>query len=245
MTELGSPATDNYCIRPGFRPNPAGNLTLDTGDRHYWTPRRIRISAYYQHSVYEYSAALARKHGLRSVIDVGCGTGLKLMKLLAPVCARAVGVDQPNAVELCRRLHPQGEFHADNFESPTLALDGGFDLVICADVVEHVVAPDRLLRYLARVAAPGAWAVISTPERDALRGADCMQSPKAEHIREWNRSEFARYLVSRGLQLVEHRLCADMAFNGSKEFLVSFLATLRRGTPYSCQMAICRFSVGA
>ncbi|MBM4422653.1 MAG: class I SAM-dependent methyltransferase [Chloroflexi bacterium] len=131
-------AADNYCIKPGYQSNSRGNLTLDADGRQYWTARRIYTSAFFQHQVYERAAALAREKNLQSAIDVGCGPAIKLMRLLAPVCRRVAGVDQQSAIDLCRERYPRGEFHAENLEAPSESLRGEFDLIICADVIEHM-----------------------------------------------------------------------------------------------------------
>ncbi|MBM4422652.1 MAG: hypothetical protein FJ030_04575 [Chloroflexi bacterium] len=82
--------------------------------------------------------------------------------------------------------------------------------------------------------------MISTPERDVLRGPDALHCPKAEHVREWNRSEFARYLETRGLEIVEHRLLPDVAFNFSRDYFDTVIAGLKRGSFATCQMAVCQ-----
>lgn len=79
------------------------------------------------------------------------------------------------------------------------------DLVVCADVIEHVADPDALMRFIARVAKDRV--VISTPDRDLVYAGRTRYrfGPPANpaHVREWNMDEFNRY-VARFLQVEKH-----------------------------------------
>src|SRR5215831_1019668 len=71
----------------------------------------------------------------------------------------------------------------------------GFDLVICADVIEHLPEPDGLLRYLQSIAP--CWIVLSTPDRDVVGARyGTMEGPpkNIHHVREWNMPEFRSYI---------------------------------------------------
>jgi SAM-dependent methyltransferase len=205
---MSTTTTETYCIKPGYRPNGVP-VTMDVVTQGtYWDPHRIASARYYQFGVYERAARLIRTNGLASLVDVGCGVGMKLAWLHERLPeVRVVGIDQPHAVEFCRSHHPWGTWIVDDFErpSPEFAEVRG-DLVICADVIEHLMDPDLLLRYLRQRLAPGGRVLLSTPERDLVRGEDCQHSPNPAHVREWNRSELARYLTSRGFRILEHSL---------------------------------------
>ena len=108
-------------------------------------------------------------------------------------------------------------------------------------MIEHLVDPDKLLIAIHTATGPESLILISTPERDRLRGKDCLSSPKAAHVREWNFAEFAAYLKSRGLTILEHRLVPPLSFNGSREFFTQWYSQFRAGRPFdTCQMAICK-----
>jgi len=200
--------TETYGIRPDYVPNRTA-LTIDEVSRsEYWDSRRIEEARYYQFSVYRRAAALMRREGLQTLVDVGCGVGMKLEWVHRELpLVRLIGIDQPRAIEFCRERHPFGEWYVDDFENQTTqvgAIKG--DLVLCADVIEHVLDPDRLLQYLRERLTPGGWILISTPERDLVRGRDCLHSPNPAHVREWNKTEFGSYLCSRGFRILEHNL---------------------------------------
>lgn len=196
-----------YSIRPGYRVNPEALSVDDDAQTRYWTPSRIEAAKrdLYQFGVYRYAVEILRRYGLQSIIDVGCGTGTKLgyVHEQSPG-TRIVGVDQLSAIQYCRAAHPFGEWHADDLENPDPALTVRADLVVSADVIEHLRDPDRLLAYVKDKVRPGGWVIISTPDRDRLRGRACSHSPNPFHVREWSFDELREYLASRGFTVVEH-----------------------------------------
>ena len=233
--------SDNYCIKQEYQI--ASRAFVSEEDLNYdWTEGRIRMNGFYQFYVYKYAHGLIRSNKLKNVLDVGCGPGLKLMEMLHPICKQTVGIDRKDAIDICINRYPEGEFYVDNFDTPSLDLPRKFDLIICADVIEHVIDPDNLIRYIKSYAHPESYIILSTPERDRLRGPECTSSPKPEHIREWNKEEFIHYLQSRGLSIIQHRKMPKMKFNFRE-----YRKMLRN--PFSfynklivCQMAICQIA---
>lgn len=196
-----------YFIKPGYRVNPVALTVDDDAETRYWTPSRIEAAKrdLYQFGVYRYAAEVIEREGLRSIMDVGCGTGTKLGYVQRRVPnVRIIGVDQRSAIDYCRQAHPFGEWHADDLENPDPGLELEADLVVSADVIEHLQDPDRLLAYLKRKVRPGGWVILSTPDRDRLRGKDCSESPNPFHVREWSFDELRDYVTARGFTVVEH-----------------------------------------
>lgn len=67
------------------------------------------------------------------------------------------------------------------------------DLLVCADVIEHLPNPDDLLEFIAEIDFQEL--IISTPERDAVAGRKDFGPPEnTAHYREWNAIEFKNYL---------------------------------------------------
>jgi len=195
----------NYFIKASYKPNSTIE-TIETEYRKYWTIHRISQSYYSQYYVYKFCRKLVKEEKLKSVLDIGCGTGIKLMKLIYPVCDEVYGIDQQGIIQYCRKMYGLETFLADDIENPTLSLKKKFDLIICADVIEHILNPDNLLSYIRKFCHNNTYIVISTPERDILRGRECDFSPKKTHIREWNIKEFRHYLESRKFNILCHKL---------------------------------------
>jgi SAM-dependent methyltransferase len=88
------------------------------------------------------------------VLDAGCGEGHVSAWLAAALpAAEITGVDgRPEALVAFRERNPglravEGDLASLPFE------DGAFDLVVCTEVLEHLVDPRRALRELGRVSA--------------------------------------------------------------------------------------------
>jgi SAM-dependent methyltransferase len=104
-----------------------------------------------------------------SLLEVGCGSGVLLEEMGRRLsCPRTVGVDYSHAI--ARRASPAatvGTLRADGLRLPFH--DSAFDLVYFADVLEHVLEPEGLLREVARVGrrvaalVPLEAGLISTP----------------------------------------------------------------------------------
>lgn len=95
------------------------------------------------------------------VVDVGCGRG----DLRAYVCDRFreyVGVD----VVRYEGFPEQGEFCQLDLDTGQLPVTpGSADLVTAVEVIEHVENPRDLMRKLVRVAKPGGWIIVTTPNQ--------------------------------------------------------------------------------
>lgn len=234
------------------------NRTLDTQrdakDGAYWAPWRVKDAARWQRHVYALAARTARQI-IRArtinndprpvrVLDVGCGVCVKLSEHLIPTGAHVVGIDQDSALAVARNLGCRAELHPVNLESPTLdpALDlnGHFDIILCADVLEHLVNPDHALNFIRRCAHAHTRIILSTPERHRERGRACMASLKPEHVREWAFAEFAAYVTSRGFHIARHMLCTkDQApILPARRQERDFRRNLSDRSPLSCQVIV-------
>jgi len=199
------------------------------------------MAHFYQYHVYLRGRALIQQHTLQSVLDIGCGPAFKLETLIAPVCQDIVGLDEPGIIDYCQSRFGFARFISYDIERAPFPLDRTFDLIICSDVIEHLVNPDKLLADIRSASTDKSLILLSTPERDELRGKGCMYSPKAMHVREWNYDEFAAYLASRGFLIEEHTLVPPLKFNWSRELFELWFSQLRTRRNFaSCQMVVCK-----
>ena len=99
----------------------------------------------------------------RTVLDVGCGTGVEVRALLArpDFAGWVVAVDQsPALLETARRLAAaEGLQERLDFvvgDAHRLELDdGAFDVVVAHTLISHVADPATVMREMARVTRPG------------------------------------------------------------------------------------------
>lgn len=144
--------------------------------------------------------------GARSVIDLGCGPGRFLERLVkSPAFTRIAGADVStrSLQQAARRLHVDrmSERQAERvflFQGALTYEDeryAGFDAAVLMEVVEHVDPPRlaALERVVFAAAKPGT-VIVTTPnaEYNALyEGLDGMRHP--DHRFEWNREEFTAW----------------------------------------------------
>ncbi len=107
-------------------------------------------------------ALIAERRGHGGVlVDVGCGTGA-LWRRLRGRFARGIGVDAVRYDGIEADL----EFVAHDLDEPTIPLaDGCADVVTAVETIEHLENPWAFGRELARLAAPGGWVVVTTPNQ--------------------------------------------------------------------------------
>lgn len=234
-----SAENERYCIKPDYQPNLAARSAAAPEEPAYWTPERIRLSARYQYDVYRIAAELMRAPGVASVLDVGSGPPAKLASLLPGKPLIVHLVDQAQTAPLAARLLPSAVFTALDLEKAALELGRRFDLVIFSDVIEHLRDPDPCLQFIRRHLAPEGTLLVSTPERDILRGRDCRDCPHPSHVREWNGAEFARFLESRDWRLLGR---GNLPAQRTPLRLLGQALDRIGIAPswYSCQYALCR-----
>lgn len=156
------------------------------------------LNATWQPDVYPDAAALAKRLGAHVILDVGCGTGAKLNALSDTF--EIIGVDFGTNIAYCRDHYDQGtwiEIDLDGAASIGIdRLDG--TVVVCADVIEHLRHPERLVALLTEALDNGAAAIVlSTPDRELISETDPDHlGPPANpaHAREWTRAELAAFL---------------------------------------------------
>lgn len=191
--------SDKYFIKSSLKPN---RLNISNTDR-FWTPDKFtRSNIYLQYDVYKFCRKLIKKAKLKSVLDIGCGTALKLMELIYPVCKNVYGINEGYIIDYVKKKYSLNTFYKDNIEDSNLNLNMKFDLIISSDVIEHLEDPDKLLDYIKKYSHQNTFIIISTPERDITRGKNAISIPKKSHMREWNLKEFNKYLKSRNFRVL-------------------------------------------
>jgi SAM-dependent methyltransferase len=153
-------------------------LTQAVSEGHY-TKKQIlskdRLIAWSHRARFETGLRLAREHAAgRRVLDYGCGDSSFLAMLADGSDAaprEAVGAELSDGLvaDCRRRLGGRRGLDfilAEELDGPKHR--GRYDLVVCMEVLEHVVDAAPIVRRLARVLAPGGRLVVSVPVETGL-----------------------------------------------------------------------------
>lgn len=174
-----------YCIKDGYISREGALQDCENEQR---------MKDEWQNEVYACAWELAWERGYQSVLDLGTGSGFKLMKYFSSF--ETLGVELPANVDFLARTYPNrrwSEFCRGPMEQ--------FDLVICADAIEHVDNPDTIIGFIQ--AAEPKVVVLSTPDRALLRCGQDGPPANTKHVREWTFAEFENY-VSHYFKIEQH-----------------------------------------
>jgi len=157
----------------------------------------------YQNEIYRYAKEIFVKNNYNKVLDIGCGSGFKLVKYFNE--NESVGSDLQPTVNFLRQKYPTRRWETYDFNA---VVTDPFDLVLCVDVIEHVLDPDVLVKFIQNLNFKKA--IISTPERDRMGHHTHRNGPPINpcHVREWNYSEFFNYMSS-NFKVIEHPVFAN------------------------------------
>jgi len=169
-----------YCIKQTY--NPRTNLKYfdDTTN----TDR-------YQDKIYAYGRKIFANNNYNNVLDIGCGSGFKLIKYFHEF--DTTGIDVPQTVKFLDKKYPDKKWTSIDIENDNINISEQYDLVLAIDIIEHLSDPDVLLNFINRLSFN--TCIISTPERDIVRGINDNGPPiNVCHVREWNKEEFNNYI---------------------------------------------------
>ncbi|MDP3357483.1 MAG: bifunctional 2-polyprenyl-6-hydroxyphenol methylase/3-demethylubiquinol 3-O-methyltransferase UbiG [Polaromonas sp.] len=156
----------------------------------------------------------------KRVLDIGCGGGI-LADSMARRGAQVLGIDLATKALKVAQLHAleagtQGvEYREVSAETLALEDPGGFDVVTCMEMLEHVPDPASVVRACATLVKPGGYVFFSTINRNAkaflfaVVGAEYVLNLLPRGTHEYAKfikpSELAGYCRSTGLALSQTR----------------------------------------
>jgi 2-polyprenyl-3-methyl-5-hydroxy-6-metoxy-1,4-benzoquinol methylase len=153
----------------------------------------------FQNEVYLQAKKIFTRNEMSSVMDIGCGSAFKLLKYFKEF--DTCGIDLTKTINFLKDKYPDRTWLDHNIK---YKLEYQSDMIIASDIIEHLDDPDKLLNFIHGIEFK--IAIISTPERDLVRGIDHQGPPNnIHHIREWNTDELFKYVSSK-FKVINHEL---------------------------------------
>ena len=140
--------------------------------------------------------------GRDRALEVGCGEGV-IAEKLAQRWKRVAALDLPDAGLRAEWRHRPGPdyLHADGHLLPFT--DRQFDVVVAAEVLEHLPDPERGLAEMARVSAR--HLVLSVPREPIFRSCNLLAGRYVKdlgntpgHLNHWSTRSFVRFVGTVG-----------------------------------------------
>lgn len=162
--------------------------TLEDGN--FWFQARNRLIV----------AAMKRYcPGLRSFLEVGCGTGQVLHAIaVAFPAARLTGSELfVEGLTFTRQRLPHARLM--QMDATRIPFTGEFDAIGAFDVIEHIPDDERVLGEIHRALKPGGTAIITVPQHPWLWSR---QDEMAHHVRRYRTGEPEHKLRTAGFKIV-------------------------------------------
>lgn len=180
---------DKYCLPIKYKIN-KNNLHFD--DTKYPNDEC-------QKEVYIYVKKFMKDKNLKKIIDIGCGSGFKLIKYLGEF--DTIGIETEPCISFLKKKYPNniwinsGEMEK-SFNIKDIDLEKEYDIVMSSDVIEHIRDPDELIKFMKKIKSK--YYLLSTPCRQVLfdKKLRTFYGPPGNkaHVREWTFNEFKMYL---------------------------------------------------
>ena len=146
--------------------------------------------------------------GLRGdVLDFGAGKGRLAERLLRLGC-----FDSVTCVDLMRK--PRGlpddiVWHACDLNDSTDLPDRSFQVIISAEVIEHLENPRAITREWFRLLKPGGWLLFSTPNNESIRSLLALMG--RGHFQAFGDSSYPAHITAL-LRKDMERICQEAGF---------------------------------
>jgi len=170
----------------------------------------VRDELEWQRSVYEHALSIYEANeGFARILDLGCGAGTRSLSGFGGT-GKLIQVDRndfrDDAVKASDVPFEQISLEQyDDLEALLAMLNADErTLIVCADVIEHLIDPRPLLSFIRRVLMrhPDNVAVLSTPNHDSVEGVRSGGQPSSrEHYRQWSVFGMGRQLRSAGFEV--------------------------------------------
>lgn len=146
----------------------------------------------------------------QKVLDIGCGDNGYIAYLLYRQGNEVMGIDKrKEAVESSRRMHPEIQFEQINLNDLRM-LNMKFDIVVCMEVIEHIIEDKQLLRNIHSKLNDGGKLLLTTINSSSKNARETRVSKTEDggHIRAgYSKGELDLILTEAGFKVEECSSC--------------------------------------
>lgn len=154
----------------------------------------------HQKEVYELALKIMLDNNYKNIVDYGCGSAYKLVNMFNKY--NSIGYEIEPTLSWLKDKY-KNKIWAESILNDNIKVYD-CDLLVCSDVIEHVLNPDDLINTLLKFKAKKY--IISTPDRTIMYYGEHDGPPNnLAHIREWTFVEFEKY-ISKYFNIIEHNI---------------------------------------
>ena len=168
------------------------------------------------------------------VLDLGCGNG-SMSNKIAEKGYEVVGVEEsPSGIDVARKNFSNCKFLQGSIYSPPAEImNNDFDVVVSAEVVEHLFYPKELPRLARKCLKPGGRLILTTPYNGYLKNiALSVLDAMDRHVNPlWDGGHIKFFSVKTLSQLLENEGYSDVKFKFTGRAPYLWKAMLRSSTP--------------
>jgi len=140
----------------------------------------------WQYEVYELAHTIALIIPKLPVLDIGCGSGYKLVNIFKGF--DTLGIELEETYKFLIETYPEKKWQIKTDVPP----EGSFGVVIIADVLEHLQDPDEMMKYISGINFQ--YLIMSSPNRDSETLSQDGPPHNIAHAREWSFNELNEYV---------------------------------------------------
>jgi len=196
------------CARTGLRfyspPSIAGSAELY---------RRLEsLEYYYLDQKWEHDVAIAEMRAGERVLDVGCGRGAFVRRMIDRG-VRGEGLE--SNLSAAQAAQAEGlTVHTENLSSYAAGCSEAYDAVCAFQVLEHVPDPRMFLELMVAMLKPGGKLILAVPNHDSFisHATNNLLDGPPHHVTQWARSVL-EYLPALLPLEADHFLCEPLAEN--------------------------------
>jgi 2-polyprenyl-3-methyl-5-hydroxy-6-metoxy-1,4-benzoquinol methylase len=149
------------------------------------------------------------------ILDLGCGNG-SLSHVLAQQGFEVTGIEESaSGIALAAQSYPDCRFlQGSIYDLPTAQLGEKFDIVISAEVIEHLVYPRQIIKAAKDHLKPGGRLILTTPYHGYLKNLSLSLAGKMDqHFTAlWEGGHIKFFSVATLSQLLTQEGCTDIKF---------------------------------